>query len=48
MPCDVNFILNLVLGVTVFLNMYLMNIEIDSMKILHTPLSLIAWWAVVD
>lgn len=37
MPCDVNFILNLVLGVTIFLNMNLMNTEIDSMKTLHTP-----------
>lgn len=36
MPCGVNFILNVVLGATIF-TLYLMNTEIDSMKILHSP-----------
>lgn len=36
MPCGVNFILNVVLGATMF-TLYLMNTEIDSMKTLHSP-----------
>jgi hypothetical protein len=36
MPCGVNFILNVVLGATIF-TLYLMNTEIDSMKTLHSP-----------
>lgn len=36
MPCGITFVLNVVLGATIF-TMYLMNTEIDSMKTLHTP-----------